>query len=91
MLRQIRTIAATAVIAAAMIFMAGCGSDAGNTALVGTVIGAGVGALAGKAVDVMARLDEIRLTSSAIRVTPTSIDSEEKPIEVSMVDGRGMS
>ncbi len=47
MLKQIGTMAVVVAIAAGMISVAGCSSDAGNTALLGTAIGAGVGALAG--------------------------------------------
>ncbi|HPD48057.1 MAG TPA: glycine zipper domain-containing protein [Anaerohalosphaeraceae bacterium] len=34
-------------LGAGVAMVAGCGSDAGNTALIGTAVGAGVGALAG--------------------------------------------
>lgn len=47
MLKKLTTITLIAAIAGSLAFMTGCESDAGNTALIGTAIGAGVGALAG--------------------------------------------
>ena len=46
-MRQFVTLGLAVVVACGIAFTAGCESDAGNTALIGTAIGAGVGALAG--------------------------------------------
>ena len=46
-MRQFVTLGLTLVLACGIAFTTGCESDAGNTALLGTAIGAGVGALAG--------------------------------------------
>ncbi len=46
-MRQFVTLGLTLVLACGIALTAGCESDAGNTALLGTAIGAGVGALAG--------------------------------------------
>ncbi len=46
-MRQFVTLGLAVVVACGIAVTAGCGSDAGNTALIGTAIGAGVGALAG--------------------------------------------
>ena len=47
MVKTIVTLLIVAVAALAMTFSVGCESEAGNSALLGTAIGAGVGALAG--------------------------------------------
>ena len=47
MLKHFVTLALLATIALAIAFTTGCETDAQNTALLGTAIGAGVGALAG--------------------------------------------
>jgi len=47
MLKQFVTLALLATIALAIAFTTGCETDAQNTALLGSAIGAGVGALAG--------------------------------------------
>jgi len=41
------TLLVLVLVAGSSLLMSGCGSDAGNTALVGTAAGAGIGALAG--------------------------------------------
>ena len=46
-MRQFVTLGLGLVVACGIALTAGCESDAGNTALLGTAIGAGVGALAG--------------------------------------------
>ena len=46
-MRQFVTLGLAVVVACGIALTAGCESDAGNTALLGTAIGAGVGALAG--------------------------------------------
>ena len=46
-MRQFVTLGLAVVLACGIALMAGCENDAGNTALLGTAIGAGVGALAG--------------------------------------------
>lgn len=46
-MRQFVTLGLTVVVACGIALTAGCENDAGNTALLGTAIGAGVGALAG--------------------------------------------
>ncbi len=46
-MRQFVTLGLAVVVACGIALTAGCDSDAGNTALLGTAIGAGVGALAG--------------------------------------------
>lgn len=46
-MRQFVTLGLTVVLACGIAFITGCENDAGNTALIGTAIGAGVGALAG--------------------------------------------
>ncbi len=46
-MRQFVTLGLAVVVACGIVLTAGCESDAGNTALLGTAIGAGVGALAG--------------------------------------------
>ncbi len=46
-MRQFVTLGLAVVVACGIALTAGCESDAGNTALIGTAIGAGVGALAG--------------------------------------------
>ncbi len=46
-MRQFVTLGLAVVVACGIAVTAGCESDAGNTALLGTAIGAGVGALAG--------------------------------------------
>jgi len=46
-MRQFVTLGLTLVVACGIAFTTGCENDAGNTALLGTAIGAGVGALAG--------------------------------------------
>jgi len=46
-MRQFVTLGLTVALACGIALTAGCENDAGNTALLGTAIGAGVGALAG--------------------------------------------
>ena len=46
-MRQFVTLGLAVVVACGIALTAGCESDAGNTALLGTAVGAGVGALAG--------------------------------------------
>ncbi len=46
-MRQFVTLGLTLVLACGIAFTAGCENDAGNTALIGTAVGAGIGALAG--------------------------------------------
>ena len=46
-MRQFVTLGLAVVVACGIALTAGCENDAGNTALLGTAIGAGVGALAG--------------------------------------------
>ncbi|MCD6392720.1 MAG: hypothetical protein J7M40_04350 [Planctomycetes bacterium] len=46
-MRQFVTLGLAVVVACGIALTTGCESDAGNTALLGTAIGAGVGALAG--------------------------------------------
>ncbi len=46
-MRQFVTLGLTLVVACGIAFTAGCENDAGNTALIGTAVGAGIGALAG--------------------------------------------
>ncbi len=46
-MRQFVTLGLAVVVVCGIAFTAGCENDAGNTALLGTAIGAGVGALAG--------------------------------------------
>ena len=47
MLKRFAVLALSAVVVATMAFMGGCESDAGNSALIGSAVGAGIGALAG--------------------------------------------
>lgn len=46
-MKRLMTMVLLVVFTGGIAFMSGCESDAGNTALIGTAIGAGVGALAG--------------------------------------------
>ena len=46
-MKRIMTMVLLVAVAGGTVVMSGCESDAGNTALIGTAIGAGVGALAG--------------------------------------------
>jgi hypothetical protein len=46
-MKRIMVLALALMVGLTMTFVVGCESDAGNTALIGTAVGAGVGALAG--------------------------------------------
>ena len=46
-MKRLMTLILFVAFTGGVVLISGCGSDAGNTALVGTAIGAGVGALAG--------------------------------------------